>query len=97
MDAKIKATRVEIGKAEFEQASGPSAEPHLREKKLREDLDSLYRDKHDLKQLGDREVRVKRAKDGSLEIADRRELKKQVQELQREQQKNKEKGHHRDR
>ena len=91
VDAKIKATRVEIGKAEFEQAGGPSAEPHLREKKLRQDLDSLYRDKHDLKQLGDKEIKVNRSKDGSLEVADRKELKKQVQDLQKEQTKTKDK------
>lgn len=41
------------------------------------------------KQLGDCEVRVKRAKDGSLEIADRVGLKRQVRELKLEQEKSK--------
>ena len=91
VDEKIKATRTEIAKANFEQSSGPGAEPHLREKQLRQDLDSLYRDKHDLKQLGDKEIKVTKGKDGSLEIADRKELKKQVQDLQKGQTKVKDK------
>lgn len=55
-------------------------------------LDSLYRDKHDLKKLGDTEIRVEKNKDGSFEVGDRRDMKRQVRELDQKQQKERGRG-----
>lgn len=52
------------------------------EKKINE----LYRDKYDLKQLGDGQVKAQRTKDGGLELADRAAVKKQVEALRRSKQ-----------
>jgi hypothetical protein len=91
VDEKIKATRAEILKAEFEQSGTPSAEPHLREKKLRDELDSLYRERYQLKHLGDREVGITRGKDGSVEV-DRVDLKRQMKEVEKERGRDKSRG-----
>jgi len=55
-------------------------------------IDELYRDKYDLKQLGDVQVKAQRTKDGSLEIADRAAVKKQAQGIQRSKQPEKGRG-----
>ena len=47
------------------------------------EIDELYRDKYDLKELGDAQVKAKRTKDGSLELADRVAVKKQAETQQR--------------
>lgn len=49
-------------------------------------IDELYRDKYDLKQLGDAQVKAQRTKDGSLEPADRAEVKRQAQQKERSKQ-----------
>jgi hypothetical protein len=89
---QIKATRVEIIKAEFEQSGTPSAELHLREKRLREQLDSLYRERYQLKELGDREIGVTRGKNGWVEV-DTLELKKQLRERDKDRSRGKSRGH----
>ncbi len=91
VDEQIKATRAEIIKAEFEQSGTPSAEPHLREKKLRQELDSLYRERYQLKQLGDREVAVTCGRDGRVEV-DRTDLKRQMREVEKERSRDKSRG-----
>jgi hypothetical protein len=88
---QIKATRVEIIKAEFEQSGTPSAEPHVREKRLREQLDSLYRERHQLKQLGDREIGVTRGRGSWVEV-DTLELKKQKREADKERARDRSRG-----
>ena len=61
---KNKFIRTETNKAEFDQSSGPDAEPHLREKKLRHELDELYRDKEALKTLRDKQASGSRSRTG---------------------------------
>lgn len=55
-------------------------------------IDELYRDKYDLKQLGEEPVKVQRTKDSGLEIADRAAVKKQAQGIQRSKQPEKGRG-----
>jgi len=49
-------------------------------------IDELYREKFDLKQLGDTKVKAQRTKDGGLEIADRAAVTKQAQDIPRSKQ-----------
>lgn len=60
-------------------------ESKRRSSEIHSKLDSRYRDQHDLKKLGDKEIRVERGKDGQIEIGDRREVKRQVRELDEKQ------------
>ena len=58
-------------------------------------IDDLYRDKYDLKQLEDTQVRAQSTKDGCLEIADRSAVKREAQEMERSKQLEKDRGRER--
>ncbi len=75
LDSRIKEVRKEIAKAESEPNKELGGDGKAREITLRLELDLLYRDTHDLKQLGDERIKVLRGKGGKLEIANRATIK----------------------
>ena len=51
----------------------------------KEQLDDLYRQKHELKQLGDQHLMVIQGKDGAPEVADRKDLQRRARDAERNQ------------
>lgn len=80
LDSRIKEVRKEIAKAESEPNKELGGDGKAREITLRLELDSLYRDTHDLKQLADERIKVIRGRGGQLEIANKATIKKRLRQ-----------------
>lgn len=81
IDEQIRETRKKLGDPTSEQG-----------KKLKTELDELYRDRYALKQLGDKEIQVTRHAHGKLQMKDRIQVRKMAKQVAHEREQGKGKG-----